>query len=249
MVGDDGSNDAQGEGNRLADSWYYDLAVDESSWGQWAHFDVSGTAVTLLPFFGDIEFFESRVPYTVDVMLTMDLSQPVNIEFEQRPDFYSDLNPTTPSEEYEDSMDGMLTFTRKAYDQATVVSLITPKTTEAESDSQGFFSSLGGVIADHPFAVIISLLMLIGVAGSAGYAVRLQTEDEIEEAVLMGESKANPSPRLKTKRDQGSQSFWLRCGLNSSGLSCCSSRSSNQITQWKVPMPSSSVTLLLSCMM
>ena len=55
-------------------------------------------------------------------MLTMDLSQPVNIEFEQRPDFYSDLNPTTPSEEYENDMDGMLTFTRTAYDQATVVS-------------------------------------------------------------------------------------------------------------------------------
>ena len=126
-LGDDGSNDAQGEGNRLADSWYYDLSVDESAWGQWAHFDVSGTAVTLWGFLGDIEFFESRVPYTVDVMLTMDLSQPVDIQFEQRPDFYSDLNPTTPSDDYEEDMDGMLTFTRSAYDQATVVSLIQPK--------------------------------------------------------------------------------------------------------------------------
>ena len=184
-------------GNRLADSWYYDLAVDESSWGQWAHFDVSGTAVTLWGFLGDIEFFESRVPYTVDVMLTMDLSQPVNIEFEQRPDFYSDLNPTTPSEEYEDDMDGMLTFTRTAYDQATVVSMITPKTTAEETGRDGFFSSLGGVIADHPFAVIISLLMLIGVAGSAGYAVRLQTEEEIEEAVLMGEIEGKSVPEIE----------------------------------------------------
>ena len=196
-LGDDGSNDAQGEGNRLADSWYYDLAVDESSWGQWAHFDVSGTAVTLWGFLGDIEFFESRVPYTVDVMLTMDLSQPVNIEFEQRPDFYSDLNPTTPSEEYENDMDGMLTFTRTAYDQATVVSMITPKTTAEETSRDGFFSSLGGVIADHPFAVIISLLMLIGVAGSAGYAVRLQTEDEIEEAVLVGEIEGKSVPEIE----------------------------------------------------
>lgn len=198
-LGDDGSNDAQGEGNRLADSWYYDIAVDESSWGQWAHFDVSGTAVTLWPFLGDIEFFESKVPYTVDVMLTMDLTQPVNIGFEQRPDFYSDLNPTTPSEEYEDSMDGMLTFTRGAYDQATVVSLIQPKETGEEKTSTGFFSSMGGLVADHPFAVIISLLMLIGAAGTAGYSVRLQTEEDVEEAILLNEDEDKAVPDIENE--------------------------------------------------
>ena len=172
----------------MADSWYYDLSVDESAWGQWAHFDVSGSAVTLWGFLGDIEFFESRVPYTVDVMLTMDLSQPVNIEFEQRPDFYSDLNPTTPSDDYDNSMDGMLTFTRQAYDQATVVSLIKPKDMgTGAGDSAGFFSSLGGLIADHPLAVIFSLLMLLGAAGTAGYAVRLQTKEDVEDAIIMAE--------------------------------------------------------------
>ena len=187
-LGEDGSDDAQGQGNRLADSWYYDLPVDESAWGKWAHFDVSGSAVTLWGFFNDIEFFESRIPYTVDVMLTMDLSQPVNVEYEQRPDFYSDLNPTTPSDEYDESMDGMLTFTRPAYDQATVVSLIRPKSmSDGTSSSDGFFSTLGEIIADHPFAVIFSLLMLIGAAGTVGYAVRLQTEDDIEDAVLVAE--------------------------------------------------------------
>ena len=187
-LGEDGSDDAQGQGNRLADSWYYDLPVDESAWGKWAHFDVSGSAVTLWGFLNDIEFFESRIPYTVDVMLTMDLSQPVNVQFEQRPDFYSDLNPTTPSDEYDESMDGMLTFTRPAYDQATVVSLIQPKSMSGDtSSSDGFFSTLGGIIADHPFAVIFSLLMLIGAAGTVGYAVRLQTEDDIEDAVLVAE--------------------------------------------------------------
>ena len=187
-LGEDGSDDAQGQGNRLADSWYYDLPVDESAWGKWAHFDVSGSAVTLWGFLNDPEFFESRIPYTVDVMLTMDLSQPVNVQFEQRPDFYSDLNPTTPSDEYDESMDGMLTFTRPAYDQATVVSLIQPKSTGGgASSSDGFFSTLGGIIADHPFAVIFSLLMLIGAAGTAGYAVRLRTEDDIEDGVLVAE--------------------------------------------------------------
>ena len=187
-LGEDGSDDAQGQGNRLADSWYYDLPVDESAWGKWAHFDGSGAAVTRWGFLKDIEVFESRVPYTVDVMLTMDLSQPVNVQFEQRPDFYSDLNPTTPSDEYDESRDGMLTFTRPAYDQATVVGLIQPKNTgDGTVASDGFFSTLGGIIADHPFAVIFSLLMLIGVAGTAGYAVRLQTEDDVEDAVLVAE--------------------------------------------------------------
>ena len=124
---------------------------------------------------------------TVDVMLTMDLSQPVDIQFEQRPDFYSDLNPTTPSDDYEDDMDGMLTFTRSAYDQATVVSLIQPKEMGGETDSDGFFSSLGSLIADHPFAVIFSLLMLLGAAGTAGYAVRLQTEEDAEDAIIEAE--------------------------------------------------------------
>ena len=187
-LGDDGSNDAQGEGNRLADSWYYDIEVDASAWGQWAHFDVSGTAVTLWGFLSDIEFFESRVPYTVDVVLTLDLSQPVDVQFEQRPDFYSDLNPTTPSDEYEEDMDGMLTFTRPAYDQATVVSLIKPKATGGQGgDSKGFIATLGGLIVEHPFAVIFSLLMLLGAAGTAGYAVRLQTEDDVEDAIIVAD--------------------------------------------------------------
>ena len=144
--------------------------------------------MTLWGFLGDIEFFESRVPYTVDVMLTMDLSQPVDIQFEQRPDFYSDLNPTTPSDDYEEDMDGMLTFTRSAYDQATVVSLIQPKATGSDGgESSGFFSSIGSLIVDHPFAVIFSLLMLLGAAGTAGYAVRLQTEDDVEDAIIVAE--------------------------------------------------------------
>ena len=187
-LGDDGSNDAQGEGNRLADSWYYDIEVDASAWGQWAHFDVSGTAVTLWGFLSDIEFFESRVPYTVDVVLTLDLSQPVDVQFEQRPDFYSDLNPTTPSDEYEEDMDGMLTFTRPAYDQATLVSLIKPKATGGQGgDSKGFIATLGELIVEHPFAVIFSLLMLLGAAGTAGYAVRLQTEDDVEDAIIVAD--------------------------------------------------------------
>ena len=39
---------------------------------------------------------------------------------------------------------------------------------------------------------LFSLLMLIGVAGTAGYAVRLQTEDDVEDAVLVAELDDTP---------------------------------------------------------
>ena len=106
-LGEDGSNDAQGQGSRVADSWYYDLDVDSSAWGTWAHFDVTGQAATLFGFIEDPEFFESRIPYTVDVILTLDVTEPRDIAFEQKPDYYSDLDPATPSENYDASMDGM----------------------------------------------------------------------------------------------------------------------------------------------
>lgn len=182
-LAEDGSNDAQGAGIRQSDSWYYDLDVDESAWGQWAEFDISGQAVTVFGFIEDIEFFESRIPYTVDVMLTLDLSQAVDIQFDQRPDFYSDLNPTSPSDMYDASMDGMLTFTKPAYDQAGVISLIVPKETRDRSDSDGLFASIAQLFTDNPGTMIFILLLILLSAGGAGYAMRNEKE-EIQMAIL-----------------------------------------------------------------
>jgi len=182
---DDGSNDG-GQGVRLADSWFYEIDVDESSWGKWAHFDTTGQAVTLFGILDDPEFFESHIPYTVDVMLTLDLVSPVDIAFEQRPDFYSDLDPAPPSEDYDDSMDGMLTFTRLAYDQQTVVGLIQPKATGDDGGSNGFISSLGDLLADHPFAVMFFMLLILLGAGGAGYALR-ERKDYAVDLVLDAE--------------------------------------------------------------
>ena len=179
-LGEDDSNDAQGQGTRVADTWYYDLEVDDSAWGKWAEFDITGQAVTLFGFLEDPEFFESRVPYTVDVVLTLDLNEPVNVQFEQRPDFYSDLDPTTPSDDYDSSMDGMLSFTRMAYDQATVVGMIQPKDTGSEEGSDGFFASLGDLLADHPFAVLFFMLLVLLGAGGAGYAIRERKEYAVD---------------------------------------------------------------------
>ena len=185
-LGEDGSNDAQGAGVRQASSWYYDIDVDSSHWGQWAEFDITGQAVTLFGFLEDIEFFESRVPYTVDVMLTFDLSQPVNIDFEQRPDFYSDLNPAPPSETYNPMMDGMLTFTRDAYDQQTVVLLIEPKVDSTNEESGGLFSTLGEIFTQNPLVMSLILLLVILVAAGIGYTMR-SPKEEIQVAILADE--------------------------------------------------------------
>ena len=185
-LGEDGSNDAQGAGVRQASSWYYDIDVDSSHWGQWAEFDITGQAVTLFGFLEDIEFFESRVPYTVDVMLTFDLSQPVNVDFEQRPDFYSDLNPAPPSETYNPMMDGMLTFTRDAYDQQTVVLLIEPKVDSTNEESGGLFSTLGEIFTQNPLVMSLILLLVILVAAGIGDTMR-SPKEEIQVAILADE--------------------------------------------------------------
>ena len=170
-LGEDGTNDGQGQGIRVADTWYYDIEVSSSSWGKWAHFDVTGQAITLLGVLEDPEFFESRIPYTVDVLLTLDLSQPVNIAFEQRPDFYSDLDPALPSQDYDSANDGKLTFTRLVYNQSAVVSLIEPKEDKSESSSDGFFSSLGNLFSEYPAAMSFLVLMLIVSLVAAGYSI------------------------------------------------------------------------------
>ena len=175
-LGEDGSNDAQGQGSRVADSWYYDLDVDSSSWGTWAHFDVTGQAATLFGFIEDPEFFESRIPYTVDVILTLDVTEPRDIAFEQKPDYYSDLDPATPSENYDASMDGMLTFTRKVYDQQAVVELIKPKVMETNDDSDGFFSALGEIFSDYGFAMSSMIILFMLIAGGVGYQISMRRE-------------------------------------------------------------------------
>ena len=178
-MGEDGSNDAQGACSRVSDTWICDLDVDSSYWNTWAHFDVTGQAATLLGIINDPEFFESRIPYTVDVTLTLDLSEPVDISFEQRPDFYSDLDPAIPSADYDSEYDGQLTFTRMAYDQQAVFSLIVPKVTTVEnSDSDGFFSALSGVFAEYwGAASFFSIFMLVGAIG-LGYLIRSSRIDE-----------------------------------------------------------------------
>ena len=196
-LGEDGSDEGQGQGIRIADTWYYDLDVDSSHWGKWAHFDVSGQAITLFGVIEDPEFFESRIPYTVDVLLTLDLTEPVDIAFEQRPDFYSDLDPAPPSDVYDSENDGKLTFTRLVYDQAAIVSQIKPKGTDSEPSSEGFFASIGEIFSAYPLAMTFLILILILALCGTGYLMKetyapidlnydhVNEDNEIVEAEIM----------------------------------------------------------------
>ena len=177
-LGEDGSNDAQGSCSRVSDAWICDLDVDSSHWNSWAHFDVTGQAFTFFGIINDPEFFESRIPYTVDVTLTLDLSQPVDISIEQRPDFYSDLDPALPSDAYDSDYDGMLTFTRPVYDQQAVVALIMPKETMSDDSDNGFFSALGNLFTDYFGAASFFFLFVLFCALGIGYMVRSSRIDE-----------------------------------------------------------------------
>ena len=177
-LGEDGSNDAQGACTRVSDTWICDLDVEQSHWNTWAHFDITGQAFTFLGILNDAEFFESRIPYTVDVTLTLDLSQPVDISIEQRPDFYSDLDPAAPSNDYNSESDGMLTFTRPVYDQQAIVALIQPKVVVTDDVDEGFFSELGELFSNYFGAASFFFLFILLAALGTGYVLRASRIDE-----------------------------------------------------------------------
>tara|TARA_B100000575_G_C22877651_1_gene511633 strand:- start:61 stop:726 length:666 start_codon:yes stop_codon:yes gene_type:complete len=119
-VGENGENDA-GTGIRNGDVVSYSLDIDESQWNQFAEFDVIGNGITLLPITSiDDEFYEPLFAYTVSAALIIDISSPVVVEVVQRPDGYTDLDPTTPSEMYDQSYSGNLLMLRGVYDESEI---------------------------------------------------------------------------------------------------------------------------------
>ena len=83
-------------------------------------------------------------------------------------------------------MDGMLTFTRDAYDQQTVVLLIEPKVDSTNEESGGLFSTLGEIFTQNPLVMSLILLLVILVAAGIGYAMR-NPKEEIQVAILADE--------------------------------------------------------------
>ncbi len=121
-LGSDGNDDAQGEGQKTGDTLYITLEVDEDYWETWTEFDVTGTAISLpiTEVLSGSEFLEPRVPYTVDVLLTLDLSEKRVVDWQLRQDGYTDLDPAPPSESYDASMQGDLIYVRPVYDLSAV---------------------------------------------------------------------------------------------------------------------------------
>ena len=121
-LGSDGDDDAQGQGTIVGDTIYIVLDVEPEHWGLWTEFDVTGTAISL-PVTGIItgsEFMEPRVPYTFDVLLTLDVSEQQTVEVPLRTDGYSDLDPAQPSDLYDPDSSFDILMRRPVYDESLI---------------------------------------------------------------------------------------------------------------------------------
>jgi len=173
-LGSDGSDDAQGQGTIVGDTIYISLDVSPEHWDTWTEFDVTGTAISL-PITGIItgsEFMEPRVPYTYDVLLTLDVSEERIFEVPIRTDGYSDLDPATPSDLYDPENAFNLVMVRPVYDE----SLIPP-----------FNQDKGPIIktsSSMPLLIgISSIVLLIGLGLSAAW-LRSQRSGPIEAEIF-----------------------------------------------------------------
>ena len=173
-LGSDGSDDAQGQGTIVGDTIYISLDVSPEHWDTWTEFDVTGTAISL-PITGIItgsEFMEPRVPYTYDVLLTLDVSEERIFEVPIRTDGYSDLDPATPSDLYDPENAFNLVMVRPVYDE----SLIPP-----------FNQDKGPIIktsSSMPLLIgISSIVLLIGLGLSAAW-LRSQRSGLIEAEIF-----------------------------------------------------------------
>ena len=175
-LGSDGSDDAQGQGTIVGDTIYISLEVTPEYWSTWTEFDVTGTAISL-PITGIItgsEFMEPRVPYTYDVLLTLDVTEERVFEVPLRTDGYSDLDPATPSDFYDPDEARNLVMVRPVYDE----SLIPPYSQEQKSFSKSS-SSLPLIMG------IGTALLIIGLGVSAVWL--RNNRSELLEAEMVGE--------------------------------------------------------------
>ena len=175
-LGSDGSDDAQGQGTIVGDTIYISLEVTPEYWSTWTEFDVTGTAISL-PITGIItgsEFMEPRVPYTYDVLLTLDVTEERVFEVPLRTDGYSDLDPATPSDFYDPDETKNLVMVRPVYDE----SLIPPYSQEQKSFSKSS-SSLPLIMG------MGTALLIIGLGVSAVWL--RNNRSELLEAEMVGE--------------------------------------------------------------
>ena len=140
---------------------------------------MTGTAISLFTeTLSGSEFMEPRVPYTVDVLLKLDISEPVYVEFEQRLDGHTDLDPAVPSTDYDSSNAGNLIYIRPVYDQSQIP--MWDAKSAAHSDS--------GIHIDFIFIIVFLNIILFGVAVLVRNKMFSSLDTEIIEATLENES-------------------------------------------------------------
>ncbi len=175
-LGSDGSDDAQGQGTIVGDTIYISLEVSPEYWNTWTEFDVTGTAISL-PITGIMtgsEFVEPRVPYTYDVLLTLDVTEERVFDVPLRTDGYSDLDPATPSDFYDPDDAKNLVMVRPVYDESLI-----PSYTQEQKSTSKSSSSLQLIMG------IGATLLLIGLGVSAVWL--RNNRSELLEAEMVGE--------------------------------------------------------------
>ena len=175
-LGSDGSDDAQGQGTIVGDTIYISLEVSPEYWNTWTEFDVTGTAISL-PITGIMtgsEFVEPRVPYTYDVLLTLDVTEERVFDVPLRTDGYSDLDPATPSDFYDPDDAKNLVMVRPVYDESLI-----PSYTQEQKSTSKSSSSLQLIMG------IGATLLLIGLGVSAVWL--RNNRSELLEAEVVGE--------------------------------------------------------------
>jgi len=177
-LGSDGDDDAQGQGTIVGDTIYIVLDVEPEHWGLWTEFDVTGTAISL-PVTGIItgsEFMEPRVPYTFDVLLTLDVSEQQTVEVPLRTDGYSDLDPAQPSDLYDPDSSFDILMRRPVYDESLIPAF------EEETDIAAKAKS-----AMLPLAAFATSILLL--ASFVGFLFWMKERARYEEESLEAETQ------------------------------------------------------------
>ena len=81
------------------------------------------------------EFMEPSVPYTFDVLLTLDVSQERIFEVPLRFDGYSDLDPAPPSDFFDEESSFDLIMVRPVYDESKIPAFSTDNSPLSEKSS------------------------------------------------------------------------------------------------------------------
>ena len=125
------------------------------------------------------EFLEPRVPYTVDVLLTIDVSSEVIVEVPIRTDGYSDLDPAQPSDLYDPSSAFDLIMLRPVYDESAIPAF----------EEETTFLSKSGI----SFLSVVALFAIILSTIAVGIFLWARREEDEFEAEIVNDDDSTQS--------------------------------------------------------